>query len=105
MLDMVFEKTPNLTLKDAIYNAPVVEDAGLKSFPDLQDRIDSGEQEITCTVWEEETQSSYHTFSLADLSTTTMAQLFNLVPKSFDPIVLKFECVETIDVGEDEEDI
>lgn len=104
-LDMTLEKSSELTLEDAIYNAQAVEDAGLKSFPDLQDRIDSGECELQCIVWQEETQSSYHTFALVDLKTTTTVQLFELVPKSYDPIVLMFQCVETIAVDEDEEDL
>jgi hypothetical protein len=104
-LEMVLDKSSQLTLEDAILNASAVEDAGLKSFPDVQDRVDSGEYVIQCIVWQEETQSAYHTFALTDLKTTTTVQLFELVPESFDPIVLMFQCVEKIAVEEDEEDI
>jgi hypothetical protein len=104
-LDMALEKSSELTLEDAILNATMVEDAGLKSFPNVQDRIDSGEYEIQYVVWQEETKSAYHTFTLVDMKTTTTVQLFDLAPTLFDPIVLMFQWAETIAVDEDEEDI
>ncbi len=104
-LDLSIEKSSDLTLEDAIFNAKGVETISLKSFPELQDCLDNSDYEIQCVVWNEETSSSYHTFSLDDLQTTSTFQLFELVPKTFDPIILMLQCVETIAVDDDEEDI
>lgn len=102
---VTLEKSVDITLEDALLKSQTIQDAGLKDFPELQDRIESGEYEIQCIVWNDETESSYHTFALGDLKTTSTLQLFELVPKAFDPITLMLECVETIAVDEDEEDI
>lgn len=105
VLDLVVPKSPDLSLEDAIFNAKEVEESGLKSFPDSQDRLNSGELEIECVVWNEETESPYHTFAVGDLQTTSLLQLFELAPKDFDPVILMLQCTETIAVDEDEEDI
>lgn len=104
-LDLVIERSPLLNLEDAIFNTNEVEEFNLKSFPEWQSSLENGECEIQCIVWNEETHSSYHTFALGDLKTTSTVQLFELVPKTFDPIVLLLQCVETIPVDDDEEDI
>ena len=94
-----------LTLEDAILKSIVVEEAGLKEFPGMDDRIEKGEYEIHCIVWDEETETPYHAFAWGDLKATSTLQLFELVPTKFDPIILMIECAETIEVNEDEEDI
>ena len=104
-LDIVIKKSADLTLEDSILNAPVVQEARLKEFPDLEDRIDRGEYEVQCVVWNVEKGNSYHTFALGDMKATSTLQLFELVPVTFDPIILSFQCVETVAVDEDEEDI
>jgi Haem-NO-binding len=104
-VNLSFAKAVDLDLETAILNSKIVEDAGLKHFPGLEDRIDNGEYEIQCIVWNQETESLYHAFALGDLKMTSTLQLFELVPKTFDPIVLVLECVDTISVDEDEEDI
>jgi hypothetical protein len=102
---ITLEKSPDLTLEDAILKSKTVEEAGVKEFPGLEEMIENGEYEIQCVVWNEETEATYHAFALGDLKTTSTLQLFELVPKSFDPIILVLECSEAVAVEEDEEDI
>eukprot|EP00339_Tiarina_fusa_P001254 CAMPEP_0117028340 /NCGR_PEP_ID=MMETSP0472-20121206/20616_1 /TAXON_ID=693140 ORGANISM="Tiarina fusus, Strain LIS" /NCGR_SAMPLE_ID=MMETSP0472 /ASSEMBLY_ACC=CAM_ASM_000603 /LENGTH=524 /DNA_ID=CAMNT_0004735803 /DNA_START=124 /DNA_END=1698 /DNA_ORIENTATION=+ len=97
--------TTTTTLEEAIYNAPEAE-ALWKAFPkNIQERLDNEELELQCVVWNDETDSAYHTFSLGDLKTTSTLQLYELVPRSFDPIKIVLECAEVEDVDDDEEDL
>ena len=104
-VNMTLVKSMDMTLEDAILKSNLIEESGLKEFPGLDDKIENGEFEIQCIVWDEETETPYHAFAWGDLKATSTLQLFELVPKKFDPIILIIECAETIEVNEDEEDI
>jgi len=104
-VDMSIKKSTDLTLEDAILKSPIAKEAGLTEFPGLDDKIANGEVEIQCIVWNEETGSTYHSFAMGDLKSASTLQLFELVPKQFDPIVLILEYSEAIGVNDDEEDI
>lgn len=104
-LELIVPKSHELNLEDAIFKTNEVESSSLQSFPESQDLLNSGELEIQCIIWNDETDAPYHTFAVGDLQTTSTLQLFELVPKNFDPIILVLQCVETIVVDEDEEDI
>ena len=49
----------------------------------------------------------YHTFTINDLKTTTTQQLYDLAPKTFDPILIEMHCCDNAlnEVGDDEEDL
>jgi len=100
--DFIVSVSSDVTLEDAIYNNPEVEDAKLKEFPP---EIENDESEIQCVIWNEELDEAYHTFSLGDLSTTTTKQLYELVPKEFDPIMINIRSEKVMAVDDDEEDI
>jgi hypothetical protein len=104
--DLVTVKDSALTLEEAIYNRPEIEQEKLKEFPpQWQEQLDSGAWEIKCAVWNDEIDDAYHIFSLEDLKTTSTKQLYELVPESFDPIKILLQCEERVQVDDDEEDI
>ncbi|VEU41405.1 unnamed protein product [Pseudo-nitzschia multistriata] len=104
--NLVVKKDESLSLEDGIYNHPDMEGAGVKEFPPgWQQRIVAGEVEIQCDVWNEETDDSYHSFSLEDLKTASTKQLYDLVPMSPDPIKIVLQCQEAVEVDEEWEDI
>jgi hypothetical protein len=105
-IDLTLVKSSDIWLEDAIYCSPEVETSQLKLFSgDVQKQLDNDEMELQCVVWDEETESAYHTFSLGDLKTTSTLQLYELVPKSFDPIRIVIQCAEVVGVDDDEEDL
>ena len=104
--DLIATVGSNVTLEDAFYNNEEVIDAKIKEFPpEIEEEIKNNESEIQCVVWNEETNEAYHTFSLMDLKTTTTKQLYDLVPKSFDPIMINIKSEKVMAVDDDEEDI
>eukprot|EP00980_Cylindrotheca_fusiformis_P016266 scaffold4829_cov129-Cylindrotheca_fusiformis.AAC.26 len=104
--DLIVSVTPNVTLKDAVYRNPEVEEAKIAEFPaDIEDEIKSGESEIHCVVWNQNSQEAYHTFSLGDLDTTSTKQLYDLVSRTFDPIMINIQPAKVTVVDDDEEDI
>jgi len=104
--DLTVVKDSSITMEEAIYNHPDLEDTKIKEFPpEWQEQLSAGGLEIKCAVWNDEIDDAYHIFSLDDLKTTTTKQLYELVPKSFDPIKLYVQCEEAIRVDDDEEDI
>jgi hypothetical protein len=104
--DIVVPKDPGLTLEEAIFNHPEVEEGKLKEFPpEWQARLNANELEIRCSVWDDEPDDAFHNFTVDDLATTSTKQLFELVPRSFDPIKIYLVCEETANVDEDEEDL
>lgn len=105
VLDLVVPKSHYLNLEDAVFNSKEMEESTVKSFPESQDQLNNGELEVQCVVWNHETDSPYHTFAVGDLQSTSTLQLFELVSNNFDPVILMLQCVETINVDEDEEDI
>jgi hypothetical protein len=104
--DLVTVKDSALTLEEAIYNRPEIEQEKLKEFPpQWQEQLDIGAWEIKCAVWNDEIDDAYHIFSLEDLKMTSTKQLYELVPESFDPIKILLQCEERVQVDDDEEDI
>jgi hypothetical protein len=104
-MDLILTKESDLTLKNAIYNTKQVQEAGLTEFPELEERIQNHEFEIQFVVWNDKTNSAYHTFALGDLNTTSTQQLYEFLPKTFDPIKIVVQCTEAVCVDDDEEDI
>lgn len=103
---LVLKKDENLTLEDGLYNHPDMEEANIKEFPsDWEERIAAGEVEIQCDVWNVETDESFHAFSLEDLKTASTQQLYDLIPRSFDPIKIVLRCQEIVQVDDEWEDI
>ncbi len=95
-----------LTLEDAIYNNPLLDEANVRQFPqEWEERLLGNELEIQLVVWNEEVDDVYHNFSLEDLKTTSTKQLYELIPKSFDPVTILLQCEEAVQVKEDEEDL
>mmetsp|Transcript_21651 Transcript_21651/g.47288 ORF Transcript_21651/g.47288 Transcript_21651/m.47288 type:complete len:467 (+) Transcript_21651:386-1786(+) len=104
--NLVVKKEESLSLEDGIYNHPDIEEANIKEFPsDWQERIAAEEVEIHCDVWDVETDESFHSFSLEDLKTASTKQLYDLIPRSFDPIKIVLRCQEIVEVDEEWEDI
>jgi hypothetical protein len=104
--DFIVAVESDLSLEDAIYNHPAVDEAGIKEFtPSLEEEFQRKESEIQCVVWNDESNEAYHTFALADLKTTSTKQLYDLVPKSFDPIKIVVQSTKVHRVDDDEEDI
>lgn len=105
-VDLIVPIGPDVTLNEAVYKNVEVEAAKLKEFPAaIEEEIKREESEILCIVWNDEAQDVYHTFTLGDLTTTTTKQLHDLVPRSFDPIVIRIEAAKVMAVDDDEEDI
>ena len=107
-VDLILSKSSDLMLQDAMYNCTEVEEGQIKIFDndtEIQQQLESGELQLECVVWNEETDTPYHTFSLGDLEMTSTLQLYELVPKSFDPIRIVVQCAEVVDVDDDEEDL
>ena len=103
-VDVTVPKDPNYFLDDTVYKAeeirPMLQEEGL-----TVEELSATGMEIQCVVWNPEGKEAYHTFAIGDLSATSTKQLFELVPKSYDPIPLVFQRVEGIAVDDDEEDI
>jgi hypothetical protein len=103
---LIVSVAANVTLQDAIYRNAEVEDAKLKEFPpEIEEEIKKGESEIQCVVWNQEAKEAYHTFSLSDLDTTSTKQLYDLVPKTLDPIMINIQSAKVMAVDDDEEDL
>lgn len=99
-------KDPSLNLLDAIYNHEALDEGQVKVFPpEWEEKLQAQELQLKIVVWNENTDDTYHTFSHEELPTTSTKQLYELVPKSFDPIKLYLQCEETVLVEDDEEDI
>lgn len=99
-------KDPSLTILEAIYNHHSMDDSQVKIFPsEWEEKLAVQELEIKVAVWNDEVDNAFHVFSKEDLRTTSTKQLYELVPKCFDPIKLYLQCEETVQVDEDEEDI
>jgi len=104
--DLIVPVSENTTLEHAFYNNDQVEEAKVKEFaPEIEDEIQNNEAEIQCVVWDDRKNESFHTFVLSDLSTTTTKQLYDLVPASFDPIMINIQTAKLLAVDDDEEDI
>mmetsp|Transcript_702 Transcript_702/g.1473 ORF Transcript_702/g.1473 Transcript_702/m.1473 type:complete len:467 (+) Transcript_702:163-1563(+) len=104
--NLVLKKDENLTLEDGLYNHPDMEEANIKEFPpEWKERIAAEEVEIQCDVWNVETDESFHAFSLEDLKTASTKQLYDLIPRSFDPIKIVLQCQEIVEVDDEWEDI
>jgi hypothetical protein len=99
-------KAASLTMQDAIFNHPAVDDNQVKTFPpEWEEKLKSQELQLKIAVWNEEIDDSYHIFSQEELLTTSTKQLYELVPKTFDPIKLYLQCEESVLLENDEEDI
>lgn len=104
--DLIVPVGANVTLKDAIYKNPEVEDAKITEFPaEIEEEVKKGESEIQCVVWNQKANEAYHTFSLGDLDSTSTKQLYDLVPKILDPIMINIQSAKVMTVDDDEEDI
>jgi hypothetical protein len=104
--DIIVDVGADVTLEDAVYNNSEVENASIKEFPpEIEEEIKNFESEIQCVVMNDDGQEAYHTFSLGDLSTTSTKQLYDLVPKNFDPIMINIQSEAVMAVDDDEEDI
>ena len=104
--DLVLTVDTSTTLEDSIYNNVEVEQAQIKEFPpEIKQEIDNGSLEMLCVIWNDITDEAYHSFALTDLKTTTTKQLYDLVPKNFDPIKIVLKTTEVMGLDEDEEDI
>jgi hypothetical protein len=104
--DITVQKSANVNLEDAVYNHPLMEKNEIKKFPpEWEEKLALQELHIRCSVWNDEIDDAYHVFSLEDLPTTSTQQLYDLVPKHFDPIKLYLQCDEAVQVEDDEEDI
>ncbi|CAJ1955291.1 unnamed protein product [Cylindrotheca closterium] len=105
-IDLTVPVSETATLEEAFYTNPQVDEAKVKEFPpEIEEEIKNNEVEIQCVIWDERKKESFHTFVLSDLSTTTTKQLFDLVPVSFDPIVINVQTAKVLTVDDDEEDI
>ena len=104
--DFVANVGADITLEDAIYNNEEVKESKINDFPpEIEEELKNNESEIQYVVWNAETNEAYHTFSLMDLKTTSTKQLYDLVPKSFDPILINIKSEKVMAVDDDEEDI
>lgn len=95
----------DLMLEDVLCNPPVVVESDVASFPSMKEQLRAGEYELEYVIWNPETENTYHTFTIADLKTTTTKQMYDLVPLNFDPVIVKIRCTESVIADEDEEDI
>ncbi|KAL3944563.1 MAG: hypothetical protein SGBAC_001383 [Bacillariaceae sp.] len=103
--DIIVTVSETTTLEQAFYTNPQVDEAKVKEFsPEIEEEIKNDEAEIQCVIWDERKKESFHTFVLSDLSTTTTKQLYDLVPASFDPILINIQAAKVL-IVEDEEDI
>lgn len=99
-------KDPSLTMQDAIFNHPALEDDQVKVFPpEWEEKLQAQELQLKIAIWNEEIDDAYHTFSQEELPTTSTKQLYELVPKVFDPIKLYLQCDDVVLVEDNEEDI
>ena len=106
VVDLTVPVVENRTLDEAFYNNPLIGRAKVKEFPpESEEEIANGEAEIQCVVWDEDKMESFHTFVLSDLVSVTTKQLYDLVPNSFDPIIINIQTVKVLAVDDDEEDI
>ncbi|KAL3904607.1 MAG: hypothetical protein SGARI_004851 [Bacillariaceae sp.] len=105
-IDITVTKDTSVTLEGAVYNHPLMEENEIKKFPpEWEEKLASQELQIKCAVWNDEIDDAYHVFSLEELPSTSTQQLYDLVPKHFDPIKLYLQCEEAVRVEDDEEDI
>jgi len=70
-----------------------------------QEGLDSGALELSYIIWNEDTKEAYHTFTVLDLEDTKWKQVYEMAPKTFDPIIVVVQCTEVSQVDDDEEDI
>jgi hypothetical protein len=93
-------------LVHVLYEHPNMTGNDMISFPAaIQQQVDANELELVLVVWNTETNEPYHTFDRTDLETTTSAQLFDMVPKFMDPILIHVQVQEVAAVDDDEEEI
>ena len=102
-VDLEVKKDPNYFLDDVMYKDEKVQ--VLLSRDDVLSSATVNNMDIQCIIWNNETNENYHTFALSDLSGTSTKQLYELVPKQFDPIYVVIQCTEGVTVDDDEEDI
>ncbi|KAG7352290.1 hem-NO-binding domain containing protein [Nitzschia inconspicua] len=99
-------KDPSLTLQNAIYDHPALDDHQIKIFPpEWEEKLQTQDFHIKIVVWNDEIDDAYHIFSQEELPTISTWQLYELIPKTFDPIKLYLQCDERAIAEDDEEDI
>lgn len=104
-IDVTTKMADDIMLETVLCTSEPVVESSVTSFPKLDEAMANGEYELEYTVWNEETDSAFHTFAVADLKTTSTQQFFDLVPVTFDPVLIKVSCVQCVAVDDDEEDI